>query len=342
MLQRFPVSWTAYLPAVTIAIVAKAVKSQGQGVEAMLAPDVSIIIVNWNLREFLKKCLESIRSRSDSLTVETIVVDNASDDGSIEMVEQDFPEVSTIINRENAGFARASNQGMKVARGRYIFLLNNDAVLPEEVLASLVEFMDAHPDTGICGPRVINSDGTLQINSKGFYPSIPRIAAQLILPGHIMHPGGRSLGLYEYKDDKKTREFDWLSGCALMARREAVGIVGLLDAEVFMYCEDIDWCYRMKKGGWKVVNLPQVNVLHYGGQSMKLQMGATVGSHAAGLIAFYKRYHSKFATAFFRTVVLAGYAIQAIGWILAAIFGRREGLDKLRRLFSTGMGRLTK
>lgn len=314
-------------------------KSQPQDIETMPVPDVSIIIVNWNLMVFLKNCLESIRSRGDGLTVETIVVDNASGDGSVEMVKHDFPEVTLIINRENVGFARASNQGMENARGRYFFLLNNDAVLLDGVLASLVDYMEAHRDVGTCGPRVINGDGTLQINSKGFYPTIPRIAAQLIMPGFFRHPGGRSLGLYEYRDDRKTREYNWLSGCALLARREAVQGVGVLDAEVFMYCEDIDWCYRMKQAGWKVVNLPEVNVLHYGGQSMKLQMGVTVGSHAAGLVAFYKRYHSKSATAVFRVVLSAGYVIQTVGWMLAAVIGRREGLDKIKRLLTSGRER---
>ncbi|MFA5810422.1 MAG: glycosyltransferase family 2 protein [Thermoleophilia bacterium] len=316
--------------------------SQPEDNETGHAPDVSVIIVNWNLRDFLRRCLVSIRSQSGNLTVETIVVDNASGDGSTGMMEKEYPEVSRIINSENAGFARACNQGIKEAGGRYLFLLNNDAELLEGVLSSLVGFMDAHPEIGVCGPRVVNSDGTLQIQSKGFYPSIPRIAGQLLLPGYSRHPGGRSLGLYEFNDDMKIKEFDWLSGCALLVRRKAVEDVGLLDAGVFMYCEDIDWCYRMKQAGWKVVNLPQANVLHFGGQSMKLQKGAIVGSHAAGLAAFYARYHSRPATTVLRIILSAGYVVQAIGWMLAAAVGRREGIDKLKRLFSHGRGRAAK
>jgi len=300
----------------------------------MHVPDVSIIIVNWNLREFLHGCVKSIRSRSGSLIVETIVVDNASGDGSIRMMEEEFPEVSRIINTENAGFARACNQGMKEAGGRYIFLLNNDAELLEGALAFLVEFMDAHPDIGVCGPRVVNGDGTLQVHSKGFYPSIPRIAGQFFLPGYARHPGGRTLGLYEYNDDLKVREVDWLSGCALLARSEAVEDVGLLDAEVFMYCEDIDWCYRMKKSGWKVMYMPQAHVLHYGGQSMLRQKGAKVGSHAAGLVAYYTRYHGRAAAWLFRVVLTTGYAVHAAGWIIGGFFGRSHGMDKLKRKFT--------
>lgn len=308
--------------------------SQPEDNETRHVPDVSVIIVNWNLRDFLRRCLESIHSQGGNLTVETIVVDNASSDGSTGMMEQEFPDVLRIINEENAGFARACNQGLREAGSRYLFLLNNDAELLEGVLASLVGFMDAHPDIGVCGPRVVNGDGTLQVHSKGFYPSIPRIAGQLFLPGYSRHPGGRSLGLYEFNDDMKIREFDWLSGCALLARREAVEDVGLLDAEVFMYCEDMDWCYRMKQAGWKVMYLPLAQVLHYGGQSMLRQRGAIVGSHAAGLVAYYSRYHGRAAALLFRMVLAAGYAVQAVGWVIGGLFGRRSGLDKLKRISS--------
>jgi len=316
--------------------------SQNKEDEDQHAPDVSVIVVNWNLRDYLRRCLKSILLQSGNLAVETIVVDNASDDGSISMLEQEFFEVSRIINRENVGFARASNQGMEKAEGRYLFLLNNDAELLEGALSSLVDYMDTHPDVGVCGPRVVNSDGTLQVHSKGFYPTISRMAGQLFLPRNLRHPAGRSLGLYEFNDDRTIREFDWLSGCALLVRREAVVETGMFDTGIFMYCEDIDWCYRMKKKGWKVVNNPQVDVIHFGGQSMKLQEGAAVGSHAAALADFYARYHSRSATTVFRIVLSTGYVVQAIGWMLAAIVGKREGLDKLKRRFSHGRGRSVK
>jgi hypothetical protein len=326
--------WTAYLPAVTIGFVVNNESSQPEDNETRHAPDVSFIIVNWNLRDFLRRCLESIRSQSGNLIVETIVVDNASDDGSTAMLEREFPEVLQIINEENTGFARASNQGMKEAGGRYIFLLNNDAELLEGALSSMTGFMDAHPDAGVCGPRVINSDGTLQVHSKGFYPSIPRIAGQLFLPGYVRHSGSRSLGLYEINDELRIREYDWLSGCALMVRRQALDEVGLLDADVFMYCEDVDWCYRMRKSGWKVMYLPQAQVLHFGGQSMLKQHGAAVGSHAAGLVAYYSRYHGRAAALLFKIVLTAGYGVQAAGWVIGAIFGRGSGLDKLKRKYT--------
>lgn len=295
-------------------------------------PDISVVIVNWNLRDLLRRCLESVKLQGDGVAVETIVVDNGSSDGSAEMVGRVFPEVILIRNSENAGFSRASNQGMQAASGRYLFLLNNDSLLLDGALKRLVAYMDLYPETGVSGPRVINSDGTLQVYSKGYYPSVPRIMGQLFLPEKIKHAWGSSLCLYEFEDKMEIQEFDWLSGCALMARRQAVEEVGLLDAEVFMYCEDVDWCYRMSKSGWRVMYLPQAQVLHYGGQSMRKQSGGAVGAHASGLAAYYSRYHGRAAALVFRMVLGAGYTVRAVGWLVGGLLGRRAGLDKLKRM----------
>ncbi|MHB8160061.1 MAG: glycosyltransferase family 2 protein [Thermoleophilia bacterium] len=296
------------------------------------APDVSVIIVNWNLRDDLGGCLASLYKYSGGLEIETIVVDNASTDGSAGMVERDFPQVKLIRNQENLGFSRASNQGMAVAGGRYYFLLNNDTLLHEGSLRRLVEFMESHTDAGICGPRVIKEDGTLQVRSRGYYPSIGRALGHFFLPHRLRHRGSRSLGFYEFQDKMDARPVDWVSGCALLVRRRAVEKVGVLDADVFMYCEDVDWCYRMNRVGWKVWYVPSSVVLHYGGRSLSKQSGAVVGSHAAGLAAYYSRYHGGAAAFVFRMVLAAGYAVQVVGWLVAGLLGRRAGLDKLKRM----------
>lgn len=292
--------------------------------------DVSVIVVNWNLKDHLRSCLESVRNFRGSVSVEIIVIDNGSTDGSIEMMEREFADAKLVRNRSNLGFARASNEGMAAAAGRYLFLFNNDARLFEGALPRLVEFMDRHPDVGLCGPRVSNPDGTLQVRSKGFYPSIPRALGQFFVPGFLRRQ--QPLGFYEARDLNVTRDIDWLSGCALMARREAVEDVGLLDDEVFMYLEDVDWCYRMRQAGWKVVYVPQGEVLHYGGVSMKKQKGKVVGSHAASLVAFYKKYHGQTSSLIFKLLIGLGYGIKFAGWLAGALVGRGAGYDKLRRL----------
>jgi GT2 family glycosyltransferase len=293
-------------------------------------PDVSVVVVNWNLKEYLRDCLNSLQQHSGDLTVETLVVDNGSTDGSIEMVKKEFPNVTLLCNAKNVGFSRASNQAIKKAGGRYLFLMNNDAILFKDALPRLVEFMDQNTDVGICGPKVINEDGTLQIYAKGYYPSLPRALGHFFLPP-ILHRCFRSLGFYEFQESIISKPIDWLSGCAILARREAVESVGMLNEKVFMYCEDVDWCYRMNRAGWKIYYVPSAVVMHYGGQSMKKQTGKVVGAHRAGLVAFYSQYHGSVASTVFRMVLLIGYAMQALRWVGSALFGRRAGLDKIRR-----------
>jgi hypothetical protein len=299
---------------------------------ASSTPDVSVIVVNWNLKEFLEGCLDSIEAFRGSLDVEVIVVDNASADGSQQMVKSRFPGVKLIENSDNAGFSRANNQAIDLAAGRYFFLLNNDALLFEHSLPRLVEFMDSHPRVGICGPRVVNEDMTLQIRSKGRYPSVGTALGHFFLPASLQQHGQRPRGFYEFKDDLQSRPVDWVSGCALMARREAVAQVGMLDADVFMYCEDVDWCYRMRRAGWQVYYVPAATVLHYMGRSMKKQKGRKVGAHKAGLVAFYSKYHGRGSAALFKAVLWAGYGVQALGWLVDAVRGRGAGLDKLKRM----------
>lgn len=324
--------WTPGYPAVKINLVSENGIPTVSGNGPPSAPDVTIIVVNWNLKGYLSECLKSINQFGGSL-VETIVVDNASSDGSVEMVEREFPEARLIRNSGNVGFSRANNQAMADAAGRYYLLLNNDALLFENALPRLIEYMDSHTDTGICGPRVLNEDGTLQVRSKGRYPSIRTAFFHFFFPASWQHRGSRPLGFYEFKDSMEARPVEWVSGCALMARREAVADVGMLDADVFMYCEDVDWCYRMKRAGWAVTYVPAADVLHYAGRSMKKQKGKVVGAFATGLVAFYSKYHGKALSAIFRLVLLAGYGIQATGWVIDAIRGRGAGYDKLKRLF---------
>ena len=189
------------------------------------SPDVTVIIVNWNLQEYLRKCIESVQRHSGRLDVEIIVVDNASSDGSVKMVEREFPGVTLLSNTENAGFSQANNQAIEVARGRYYFLLNNDTLLNDGSLPSLVEFMDVHAKAGICGPRVINEDKTLQVRSKGRYPSILTVMGHFFLPEAWQQRSDIPLGFYEFRDKMDARPVDWVSGCALLVRREAVDSV---------------------------------------------------------------------------------------------------------------------
>ncbi len=296
--------------------------------------DVSVIVVNWNLRDVLLKCLQSVRESGAGLGVELIVVDNGSTDGSVAAISEQFPEAVLVQNPQNLGFSRASNQGIKASRGRYLFLLNSDAILYRDTLPRLVAFMDENESIGLCGPEVLNLDGSPQLKSKGYFPSIPRALAHFFLPSRVKRGRTRSLEFYEPRTGTDAPGIDWLSGCALMARPAAAARVGVLDADSFMYFEDVDWCYRIKRAGWGIGYVHAAAVNHYGGESMKRQNGRAVGAHASSMVAFYAKYHRPVDTIIFRSIVWFGYGIKALGWTAQGMIGRGSGLRKLKRMFT--------
>jgi GT2 family glycosyltransferase len=228
--------------------------------------DVSIVIINWNTREVLRNCLASVFEGRTGLSVEVLVIDNASTDGSAEMVARSFPQVKLTVNAENRGFAAANNMGIRTASGRYILLLNSDTVLLRDVLARSMQYMDEHPRVGVFGCRVLNADLTLQLTCQR-YPSVLNcfIAASGLT--HLPWPQlvGREQMLDWRRDDE--REVDVVSGCYMLVRSEAVRTVGLLD-EAFFFCgEEADWCKRFRYRGWQLRFAPVGEIIHIGNVS---------------------------------------------------------------------------
>jgi hypothetical protein len=229
----------------------------------MTVPALSVIIVNWNGRELLRDCLAALDG-SRGLSFQTVVVDNGSADGSLEMVQAEFPVTLRIANRENLGFARAVNQGLEVACGRYRLLLNSDTRVAPDALAVLVRFMDDHPEAGACGPRLVNPDGSLQPSGRAF-PNLARALSSLVpLPRRartaLAHP-------CERRDYAVEAEVDEVSGAALCVRAVALEQVGPLDEGFFFFGEDVDLCWRLREGGWRVHYVPQAVVTHVWGGS---------------------------------------------------------------------------
>ena len=225
----------------------------------------SIIIVNWNTRELLARCLASIYQHPPRVPFEVIVVDNASSDGSAAMVRERFPQVRLIENQENVGFAKGNNQAIAASQGKYILLLNSDTVVLPQALNRLIDFIETHPRAGMAGPRLLNPDGSLQPSCTPF-PTLAREAWRLF-HGYRIKP------LAEYPmatwDEITPREVDVLMGACLLVRREVIDQIGLLDEAFFMYSEEVDWCLRTKRAGWLVWWVPQASVVHYGGQSSR-------------------------------------------------------------------------
>lgn len=233
------------------------------------APDLTVVIVNWNTLAMLRDCLASVYAGLGAgLAAEVIVVDNASDDGSPEMVAADFPEAVLIRNAENRGFAAANNQGFALARGRHVLLLNSDTVVHGDVLARSVVWLDAHGDAGAMGCRVLNTDGSVQLTCS-MYPSILNQLLQASGLWKLRRPRffGRFL-MTDWARDSE-REVDTISGCYLLVRRQVIDEVGPLDEAFFFFGEETDWCRRMRAAGWRLMFAPVGEITHHGSASVR-------------------------------------------------------------------------
>jgi hypothetical protein len=230
--------------------------------------DIAVIIVNWNAREDLRVCLQSLEDlRRSPYSSEVWVVDNASSDGSAEMVQSEFPEVHLILNEENVGFSKANNQAIAYAESRYVFLLNSDAAVRPGAIDTLLDYADAHPKVGIIGPKVLNPDGTLQSSCRRF----PTLGAGFFRNTYLgsLFPNNKFAQDYLMSDfdHAHMRQVDWVSGCAMLIDCQLFERIGTLDERFYMYCEDVDLCERAGRFGWEVVYLPDAVVIHAIGRS---------------------------------------------------------------------------
>lgn len=268
---------------------------------------LSVIIVSWNTRALLERCLHSLSEIKLAGPFEIIVVDNASSDGSVEMVRERFPSARIIANAENLGFARANNLGIQAARGRYLLLLNPDTEVPPETLPVLIRFMESHPEVGVVGPKLVNGQGIVQGGAAGHAPSLKTVLNHALFldrlfprwcPGVWLWPGA-----YHTETSIKV---DWVSGAAMLVRASVVQQVGGLDEAYFMYAEDIEWCGRISKAGWKIVCLPSVHVVHYIG-------GAAGGSMAAYVRRNVQGHHQYYRSRFPPPMVVLIHLVEAVG-----------------------------
>ncbi len=229
--------------------------------------DVSIVIVSWNTRDILRDCLNSILAASGNVAFEIIVVDNDSSDGSADMVASEFPAVSVIRSKINAGFAAANNQGIARSSGRYVLLLNSDTIVTDGAIAKAVAFADANPKAGLVGCQTRCPNGDIQYNCY-LFPSLLNLALSLtklqFLFWYKPFFGRYRLGWWDYQSE---REVDGIAGCFMLARKTAIDQVGPMSEEYFMYSEDTDWCWRFHRAGWNVLYTPAPVIVHFGGCS---------------------------------------------------------------------------
>lgn len=254
-------------------------------------PRLSIAIVNWNTRDLLLDALASIADAPPNFPIEIIVVDNASSDGSAEAVAARFPQVTLIANAANRGYAEGNNQAMESARGAYILLLNPDVLLPPGGLERAVAFMEAHSDAGALGVRQVHPDGRLQRSLRGF-PSPLAVLWELLGLSRLF-PRSRLFGAYRmtWFDYTQAIEADQPMGTFLLIRREAMEQAGLLDEAFPIFFNEVDWCLRCKRAGWKIYFTPDVEIVHYGGAST-MQVGAAMAWESRrGLLRFYAKHY---------------------------------------------------
>ncbi len=281
--------------------------------------DLSVIIVSWNVRELLARCLASLRAAGIG-SWEIIVVDNASSDGSAAMVRQHFPQVRLIANDSNLGFAHGNNQGIAASQGCYVLLLNPDTEVVGEAVATLLTFLDAHPDVGVMGPQLRYPDGSIQPSRRRF----PTLATAFV-ESTVLQPlfaGSSLLRRYYVADrpDDVTQDVDWLVGACLLVRREAIVQAGPLDEGFFMYSEELDWCRRLKQAGWRIVYLPAAQVIHYEGKSSEPNLAVRDIRFHSSKVRYFRQHHGAWSAELLRLFLLGTFvwqlAVESLKWLV--------------------------
>jgi GT2 family glycosyltransferase len=252
--------------------------------------DLVVSIVSYNSLNFLRECLDSILMNPPGIEYEIIVVDNASCDGTAEFVKKSYPEVILISNDRNIGFAAANNKSIKKSHSKYVLLVNSDCRVYKKSLDSLVEFMEKNPKIGIAGPKIVNSDGTIQLSCRRF-PSLLNAAAHTILAD--IFPGNPFSKKYKLADICRDNplKVDWVSGSCMIIRKKALEDTGVLDEKYFMYVEDLDICYRMWQKNWEVYYYPQAEIMHHiAGSSSGGKMKSSFRMQKSVFYFFWKNY----------------------------------------------------
>ena len=291
----------------------------------MTAPNLSIIIVSWNVCELLRACLRAIADRGSNLALEVIVVDSGSNDGSPEMVRQAFPTVNLIARPDNVGFPKGNNLGLAQANGRYLLLLNPDAEVQENALATMVAYMENHPHIGALGPQLLNPDGTVQ-SSRRRFPSLMTAFFESTWLQNIAPP--KLLRDYYLLDvaDGETAVVDWVTGACLLTRREVYEQLGGLDEGYFMYSEELDWCRRIKDAGWEIIYLPTAQVMHHEGKSSEQAVTYRHINFQRAKLRYFYKYHGRWAATTLRIFLLMNYLWQIKLEAMKGIIGHKRPL----------------
>lgn len=251
-------------------------------------------IVSYRVRDLLRDCLRSLYQNT-RLSFEVIVVDNASQDGVVEMLQQEYPQIRLVENQDNAGYTRPMNQALRLGRGRYLLQLNPDTLVLPEAIDRLVAFMDQHPEVGICGPKVLNRDLTLQKPCRRGEPR-PWAVLTYFLGLSALFPNSPFFSRYlmTYLDEDVTHPVDGVAGSCMLVRRALIDQIGYLDERYFAYQEDADFCFRARQAGWRVYYMPQAQIIHYGSLGgSRVQPYRSIYEWHRSYFLYYRRHLAK-------------------------------------------------
>lgn len=280
---------------------------------SQLQPLISIVIVNYNVKEYLEQALLSIQRALRTIDHEIIIVDNASVDGSVAHIRQRFPDVQLIASSENLGFGRANNLALQQASGRFIVLINPDTVVQEDTFQKLLEFFQQTPDAGAATCKIINPDGSFSVDCRHSIPT-PMIAFWKVTGLSKLFPKSKTFARYNltYLDEDKTYPVPGISGCFMMIREEVLEKTGHFDERFFMYCEDIDLCHRINQSGSKIYYVPTSQIIHYKGESTKKNNIDYVVTFNRALYQFFEKYYAQSSVFLFRWMILLAIILRGV------------------------------
>jgi len=287
--------------------------------------DLSIVIVNWNTKDLLRDCLESVYASEGGFAFETIVVDNCSHDCSADMVSEEFPHVHLIESDINGGYAYANNLGLRRLQARYYLLLNPDTILPTDALGDMLAFMETHPEAGMAGPKLVMADGELDLACRRSFPT-PENSFYKLFGLSRLFPKSKRFGQYNltYLDPDEMAEVDSVVGAFMMVRGEVIEQIGFLDEKYFMYAEDLDWALRAKQAGWKVYYCPHVTVLHYKRRSSEQNPRRARYEFWRAMYVFYRKHYAEDTPFWLHYLILGGLALRGGTGILREILPLQE------------------
>jgi GT2 family glycosyltransferase len=299
--------------------------------------EISIIIVSWNCRQMLAGCIKSLQAQMSADDAEIIVVDNASTDGTAQMIREEFPQVCLIASSSNLGFAEGNNRGLKVSKGRYLCLINPDVVVGEDCISRMLAFLKQHSDIGMLGPQIIGADGLVQrscMRTPSLWNQFCRAAALDVLVKRSRLFGGYLMT--DFRHDE-VRDVDILNGCFWMVTREALDEVGWLDSRFWLYGDDVDWCRRFHDVAWRVVFFPQAQAVHYGGESSKQAPLFCYLQMQRADLQYWRKYHGRASYVCYWAILYFAHFLRSVSLSLVYVIHaprRNQALQGLKKHLS--------